>query len=253
SRTKLLPTHISFLSFLPHDKELKLSCCCLFILTSITDPKLDIPTYFFLHNLFFSDIVYTSMTIPKMLSVFLTEIKIISRTGLTGRALLTVMAFDWYIAICNPPAVHTIMTRQYCILLIFASWGFGAFMVLPTTIWATQLPYCRPNIVRHMFCSHFSVVSLSIYTTRNGFWSLTNALIAIYRIKISMAQQLKVAATSVSHLTVVCILYISASFVYISYRVDRFDPDVRIVIAVLHSVLKPLLNPIIFSLRNKEL
>uniref|UniRef100_A0A8C2CA07 Odorant receptor, family B, subfamily 101, member 1 n=1 Tax=Cyprinus carpio TaxID=7962 RepID=A0A8C2CA07_CYPCA len=146
-----------------------------------TDPKLDIPTYFFLHNLFFSDIVYTSMTIPKMLSVFLTEIKIISRTGLTGRALLTVMAFDWYIAICNPPAVHTIMTRQYCILLIFASWGFGAFMVLPTTIWATQLPYCRPNIVRHMFCSHFSVVSLSIYTTRNGFWSLTNALIAIYR------------------------------------------------------------------------
>uniref|UniRef100_A0A8C2CAU2 Odorant receptor, family B, subfamily 101, member 1 n=1 Tax=Cyprinus carpio TaxID=7962 RepID=A0A8C2CAU2_CYPCA len=182
SRTKLLPTHISFLSFLPHDKELKLSCCCLFILTSITDPKLDIPTYFFLHNLFFSDIVYTSMTIPKMLSVFLTEIKIISRTGLTGRALLTVMAFDWYIAICNPPAVHTIMTRQYCILLIFASWGFGAFMVLPTTIWATQLPYCRPNIVRHMFCSHFSVVSLSIYTTRNGFWSLTNALIAIYRI-----------------------------------------------------------------------
>uniref|UniRef100_A0A8C1PR90 Odorant receptor, family B, subfamily 101, member 1 n=1 Tax=Cyprinus carpio TaxID=7962 RepID=A0A8C1PR90_CYPCA len=253
SRTKLLPTHISFLSFLPHDKELKLSCCCLFILTSITDPKLDIPTYFFLHNLFFSDIVYTSMTIPKMLSVFLTEIKIISRTGLTGRALLTVMAFDWYIAICNPPAVHTIMTRQYCILLIFASWGFGAFMVLPTTIWATQLPYCRPNIVRHMFCSHFSVVSLSIYTTRNGFWSLTNALIAIYRTKISMAQQLKVAATSVSHLTVVCILYISASFVYISYRVDRFDPDVRIVIAVLHSVLKPLLNPIIFSLRNKEL
>lgn len=102
-------------------------------------------------------------------------------TGVTGRALLTVMAFDWYIAICNPPAVHTIMTRQYCILLIFASWGFGAFMVLPTTIWATQLPYCRPNIVRHMFCSHFSVVSLSIYTTRNGFWSLTNALIAIYR------------------------------------------------------------------------
>ncbi|XP_016394771.1 LOW QUALITY PROTEIN: olfactory receptor 6N1-like [Sinocyclocheilus rhinocerous] len=246
------------------------------------DPKLNTPLYFFLHNLSFSDIVYTSVTIPKMLSVFLTEIKTISKTGCflqmyfflstgaTGRALLTVMAFDRYIAICNPLWYTTIMTTQLCILMIFASWGFGAFMVLPTTIWATQLPYCGPNIVRHMFCDYSSVVSLAcIDTTGNGVLSLKNALIAFLRTfliilishvcigkamrKMSMAQQLKDAATCVSHLTVVFISYISASFVYISYRVARFDPDVRIVIAVLYSVLTPLLNPIIYSLRNTEL
>uniref|UniRef100_A0A671SW30 Olfactory receptor n=1 Tax=Sinocyclocheilus anshuiensis TaxID=1608454 RepID=A0A671SW30_9TELE len=196
-----------------------------------------------------------NMTIPKMLS---------------GVLCLTVMAFDRYIAICKPLWYTTIMTTQLCILLIFASWGFGAFMVLPTTIWATQLPYCGPNIVRHMFCDYSSVVSLAcIDTTRNGILSLTNALIAFLRTfliilishvcigkamrKMSMAQQLKDAATCVSHLTVVCISYISASFVYISYRVARFDPDVHIVIAVLYSVLTPLLNPIIYSLRNTEL
>uniref|UniRef100_A0A671STZ7 Odorant receptor, family B, subfamily 101, member 1 n=1 Tax=Sinocyclocheilus anshuiensis TaxID=1608454 RepID=A0A671STZ7_9TELE len=207
--------------------------------------------------IFFTVYVFVLMTIPKMLS----------RQGVL---CLTVMAFDRYIAICKPLWYTTIMTTQLCILLIFASWGFGAFMVLPTTIWATQLPYCGPNIVRHMFCDYSSVVSLAcIDTTRNGILSLTNALIAFLRTfliilishvcigkamrKMSMAQQLKDAATCVSHLTVVCISYISASFVYISYRVARFDPDVHIVIAVLYSVLTPLLNPIIYSLRNTEL
>uniref|UniRef100_A0A673GAK0 Odorant receptor, family B, subfamily 101, member 1 n=1 Tax=Sinocyclocheilus rhinocerous TaxID=307959 RepID=A0A673GAK0_9TELE len=222
------------------------------------DPKLNTPLYFFLHNLSFSDIVYTSVTIPKMLS----------RQGVL---CLTVMAFDRYIAICNPLWYTTIMTTQLCILMIFASWGFGAFMVLPTTIWATQLPYCGPNIVRHMFCDYSSVVSLAcIDTTGNGVLSLKNALIAFLRTfliilishvcigkamrKMSMAQQLKDAATCVSHLTVVFISYISASFVYISYRVARFDPDVRIVIAVLYSVLTPLLNPIIYTtVLNKNL
>ncbi len=247
-----------------------------------TDPKLNTPMYFFLHNLSFSDIVYTSVTIPKMLSVLLTEVKTISKTGcffqmyfflsigVTGRALLTVMAFDRYVAICNPLRYTAIMTRKLCILLIFASWGFGACTVLPTTIWATQLPYCGASIVRHMFCDHSSVLSLAcIDTTRNSIFSLTVALIAILSTfflilisyicigkamrKMSKAQQLKAAATCVSHLIVVSISYISASFVYISYRVARFDPDVRIVIAVLYSVLTPLLNPIIYSLRNKEL
>ncbi|XDV39040.1 hypothetical protein PO909_008335 [Leuciscus waleckii] len=210
--------------------------------------------YFFLHNLSFSDIVFTSVTIPKMLSVFLTEVKTISKTGVTGRALLTVMAFDRYVAICNPLRYTTIMTRRLCIILIFAAWGFGSVMVLPSFIWATLLPYCGPNIVRHMFCDHSSVVSLAcVDTTRNGILSLTNALIALAMRKMSKSQQLKVAGTCVSHLTVVCISYVSAAFVYISYRVAKFDPDVRIVIAVLYSVLTPLLNPIIYSLRNKEL
>uniref|UniRef100_A0A671SSD9 Odorant receptor, family B, subfamily 101, member 1 n=1 Tax=Sinocyclocheilus anshuiensis TaxID=1608454 RepID=A0A671SSD9_9TELE len=222
--------------------------------------------YQYVLPIFFTVYVFVLMTIPKMLSVFLTEIKTISKTG----CFLQMYFFLSTGATGRPLWYTTIMTTQLCILLIFASWGFGAFMVLPTTIWATQLPYCGPNIVRHMFCDYSSVVSLAcIDTTRNGILSLTNALIAFLRTfliilishvcigkamrKMSMAQQLKDAATCVSHLTVVCISYISASFVYISYRVARFDPDVHIVIAVLYSVLTPLLNPIIYSLRNTEL
>ncbi|XP_067280319.1 olfactory receptor 5J3-like [Pseudorasbora parva] len=247
-----------------------------------TDPKLNTPMYFFLHNLSFSDIVYTSVTIPKMMAVFLTEVKTISKTGciiqmyfvlsigVTGRTLLTVMAFDRYVAICNPLMYTTIMTRRLRILLIFASWGFGVIIVLPTAVWASLLPYCGPNIVRHMFCDHSSLLSLAcVDITRNSIFALINALIALIGTfilifisyvcigkamsKMSKAQKLKVSATCVAHLIAVFVSYVSATFVYISYRVGRFDPDVRIVIAVLYSVLTPLLNPIIYSLRNKEL
>ncbi|XP_009293935.1 olfactory receptor 6C75 isoform X1 [Danio rerio] len=247
-----------------------------------TDPKLDTPMYFFLHNLSFSDIVYTSVTIPKMLSVFLTGDKTISKTGcfmqiqfvlwmgLTGRGLLTAMAFDRYVAICNPLRYTTIMTRKLCVLLIFASWTYGALIVLPPVIWATQLPYCGPNVVKHMFCDHSSVLTLAcVDTTRNSFFALALALIGLLLTfllilisyvyigkamrRMSMAQKLKAGATCVSHLIVVFISYCSAFFVYISYRVSKFDPEVRIMIALLYSVLTPLLNPIIYSLRNKEL
>ncbi|XP_067279190.1 olfactory receptor 11H1-like [Pseudorasbora parva] len=247
-----------------------------------TDPKLNTPMYFFLHNLSFSDIVYTSVTIPKMMAVFLTEVKTISKTGcfiqmylflstqVTEYTLLTVMAFDRYVAICNPLMYTTIMTRRLRILLIFASWGFGVITVLPTAVWASLLPYCGPNIVRHMFCDHSSVLSLAcVDITRNSFFALTIALIVLIGTfvlilisyvcigkamsKMSKAQKLKVAATCVSHVVVVFFSYFSACFVFISYRVARFDTNVRIVIAVLYSVLTPLLNPIIYSLRNKEL
>nr|XP_055035495.1 olfactory receptor 6C75-like [Misgurnus anguillicaudatus] len=247
-----------------------------------TDPKLNTPMYFFLHNLSFSDMVYTSVTMPNMLIMLLTGVRTISKTGcflqmyfflsisVTGRGLLTVMAFDRYVAICNPLRYTTIMTRRVCVLLIFASWCFGPFIVLPACIWATLLPYCGPNVVKHLFCDHSSVVVLACTdTTRNGVVSLTYALFAIISTflliltsyicigkairKMSSVDQLKAFGTCVSHLIVVCISYVSAVFVYVSYRVAKFDPDVRIIIAVLYSMLTPLLNPIIYSLRNKEL
>lgn len=247
-----------------------------------TDPKLNTPMYFFLHNLSFSDMIYTSSTMPKMLSVMLTGVKTLSKTecfiqmyfflsmAMTGRAMLTMMAFDRYIAICNPLRYTTIMTKRVCILLVFAAWGFGVIIVLPSAVWATQVPYCGPNVVKHMFCDFSSVVVLSCAdTTRNSIVSLTSALFGIISTfllilssyicigralrKMTTADQLKALATCVSHLIVVCISYVSATFVYISYRVAKFDPEVRIIIALLYSILTPLLNPIIYSLRNKEL
>ncbi|XP_072518457.1 olfactory receptor 6N1-like [Salminus brasiliensis] len=247
-----------------------------------TDPKLNSPMYFFLHNLSFSDIIYTSTTIPNMLSGFLVEVKTISKAGcfaqmyiflsmgVTGRALLTVMAFDRYLAICNPLRYTSIMTRKVRYLLIFSAWVFGWFIPFTSLILALPLPFCGPNIVKHILCDHTSLVRLACTDiTRNSIVSLTFALFALLSTfllilasyvligktirKMGSAERLKAAATCVSHLIVVTISFVSATCVYISYRVTTFDPDARLVIAVLYSVLTPLLNPFIYSLRNKEL
>ncbi|XP_030649146.1 olfactory receptor 6N1-like [Chanos chanos] len=247
-----------------------------------TDSRLNSPMYFFLHNLSFSDMVYTSVTIPNMLSGFLTDVKTISKTGcfvqmyfflsmaVTGRALLTAMAFDRYLAICNPLRYGSILTPQVRIVLIFSAWTFGWLVPLPAVSMAIQLPFCGPNRVNHIFCDHSSVVRLACTDTRiNSVVSLTSALIAIIGtfllilasyisigkaiVGMGTAERLRAFATCASHLIVVCISYVSASCVYISYRVATFDPDVRLIVAVLYSVLTPVLNPIIYSLRNKEL
>uniref|UniRef100_A0A8B9KN23 G-protein coupled receptors family 1 profile domain-containing protein n=2 Tax=Astyanax mexicanus TaxID=7994 RepID=A0A8B9KN23_ASTMX len=255
---------------------------CMIIYLVRTDPKLNSPMYFFLHNLSFCDIVYTSSTIPNMLSGFLVEVKTISKAGcfaqmyvflslaVTGRGLLTVMAFDRYLAICNPLRYSSIMTKKVCYLLIVSAWVFGLFIPFTSLIIALPLPFCGPNVVKHIFCDHTSLVRLACTdTSRNNVISLTFALFAIISTflliltsyiligktihKMGPAEQFKAAATCVSHLIVVCISYVSAACVYISYRVATFDPDVRLIIAVLYSVLTPLLNPFIYSLRNKEL
>ncbi|CAB1316394.1 unnamed protein product [Coregonus sp. 'balchen'] len=247
-----------------------------------TDPKLGSPMYFFLHNLSFVDMVYTTVTIPNMLSGFLTEVKTVSvpgcffqmycfiHMGVTGRALLTVMAYDRYVAICNPLRYAAVMTRPVCLLLIIGAWTFGAICTFPSTTMAMQRSYCGPNVVRHCWCDPSSVrllvcgdtqvdsiVSLSIAVVAlltTGVLILTSyILIGVTIAKMSAAQRLKAFTTCAAHLTVVSISYSSASFVYISYRVGNFSPEVRIIVSVLYSALTPFLNPMIYSLRNKEL
>ncbi|XP_066556199.1 olfactory receptor 5J3-like [Amia ocellicauda] len=247
------------------------------------DPKLNSPMYFFLHNLSFVDIVYTSITIPNMLSGFLVTSKTISVTGCylqmycflsmasTGRGLLTVMAYDRYIAICNPLRYTAIMTKSVQVLLVIAAWCFGYIMISPAVILAARLPFCGPNKVEHCFCDLSSVIKLACADIKlTSTVSLTNALIILIStlflialsyiligiciFKTTSSQgRWKAFSTCAAHLTVVLISYTSAAFVYISYRVGNISPEVRIMMAVLYSVLTPLLNPMIYSLRNKDL
>ncbi|KAI3374036.1 hypothetical protein L3Q82_022599, partial [Scortum barcoo] len=105
------------------------------IFVALTDPKLTSPMFFFLYNLSFVDIVYTTTTIPKMLRH-------------RPYAILTVMAYDRYVAICNPLRYTAIMTRPVRLLLVAGAWGFGAFCTLPATSMAWQRPYCSPNVVQ---------------------------------------------------------------------------------------------------------
>ncbi|CAL8365590.1 unnamed protein product [Lota lota] len=252
------------------------------IYMSLTDPKLSSPMYFFLHNLSMVDILYTTVTIPNMLSGLLTKTNTISVHGcflqmyffiqlaVTGRAILTVMAYDRYMAICNPLRYTSVMTKPVRCLLIAGAWVFGALFTLPGTAPSWQQTYCGPNVVRHGWCDPSSVRSLVCGDTYfENILSLSFALLALlvtgvliltsYILiglslsKMNTAERLKAFGTCAAHLTVVSISYGSASFVYISYRVGNFPAEVRIVVSVLYTVLTPFLNPVIYSLRNKEL
>ncbi|XP_049896916.1 olfactory receptor 5AN1-like [Epinephelus moara] len=212
------------------------------IFVVLTDSKLNSPMYFFLSNLSFVDILFTTTTIPKMLSGLLTDVNTISvpgcflqmyfffQLGVTDYAILTVMAYDRYVAICNPLRYTAVMTRPVRLLLIAGAWSFAAFCTLPATSAAALL---RPQC---------GVLILTSYI-----------LIGVSISRMGVAQRLKAFGTCAAHLTVVSISYSSASFVYISYRVGNFSPEDRIIVSVLFSALTPFLNPMIYSLRNKEL
>lgn len=221
----------------------------------MTDPKLNSPMYFFLYNLSFVDILYTTTTIPKMLSGFLTDMNTISvvgcflqmhfviQLGVTEKAILTVMAYDRYVAICNPLRYAAIMTRSIQLLLIAGAWGFSIFCTLPATSMSWQRPYCGPNVVKNGWCDPSSVrrlvcadtsvdniVSLSwaiLALLTTGVLILTSyVLIGLSMLKMGVAQRLKAFGTCATHLTVVSITYSSASCVYISYRVGNFSSEV---------------------------
>ncbi|KAF3705453.1 Olfactory receptor 10J4 [Channa argus] len=190
--------------------------------------------------------------------------------GVTARGILTIMAFDRYVAICNPLHYTSIITCRVQLILIAGAWSFSTFCTLLAMIMALRQPYCGPNVVRHAWCDSASVRQLACAdTSADNFVSLASALVGLLStgvliltsyvlIGLSMArmgvpQRLKAFRTCAAHLTVVTISYTSASFVYISYRVGNFSPEVRIIVAVTYAVLTPFLDPIIYSLRNKEL
>uniref|UniRef100_A0A3Q3PY26 G-protein coupled receptors family 1 profile domain-containing protein n=1 Tax=Monopterus albus TaxID=43700 RepID=A0A3Q3PY26_MONAL len=246
------------------------------IIFTLTDPKINSPMYFFLANLSFVDMVYTTNTIPKMLAGFLSDVSIISIQGCfvqmfffvqqstTGHSILTVMAYDRYTAICKPLHYTSIMTRNVRLLLIAGAWGFGIFIILPVTILAVRRSYCRPNVLKHGWCDPASVrqlacgdisfdniVSLCFATVSlliPGLLILTSyILIGISISKMGVAQRLKAFRTCGAHLTAVSISFTSASFV------SHYRSTTSMSNSVLYAALTPFLNPVIYSLRNKEL
>lgn len=212
--------------------------------------------FYFLHNLAFVDMLFTTTTIPNMLSGFLREYLTISvpscflqmfffiQLSVTGRGILTVMAYDRYLAVCDPLRYVAIMTRPAQKLLVAGAWGFGVLCTLPSTIMALQRSYCGSNVVRHGWCDVSSVRQLACADTSvDNIVSLAFALVSLMTTgvliltsyilifvclsKMAVARRLKALGTCAAHLTVVSISYTAASFVYISYRVGNFSPEVK--------------------------
>ncbi|XP_002928264.2 olfactory receptor 6M1-like [Ailuropoda melanoleuca] len=245
-----------------------------------TDNRLQTPMYFFLSNLSFLDILFTTTITPKLLTCLLEEKKTISFAGCITQIyfyfflgtveflLLAVMSFDRYVAICNPLRYTIIMNSRVCLLLVLGCW-VGAFLsVLCPTIVVSRLPFCTEEI-SHFFCdiapllqvacidTHFIeminfLLSSLVLLTSLVFTivSYTYIISTILRIPSAQGRQ-KAFSTCASHITVVSIAYGSNIFMYMrpsqSHSLE-FDK----VTAVFTTMVTPLLNPFIYSLRNEK-
>ncbi|XP_030042468.1 olfactory receptor 10A5-like [Microcaecilia unicolor] len=255
----------------------------LMIIALVTvEPVLNTPMYFFLRNLSFLEICYTSVILPKMLQTFLLEenhisfaacaVQLFSFTllAVTESFLLATMAYDRYVAICNPLHYTIMMSNNVCARLAASSWAIGTLVSLVQTSLIFNLPYCGPNKITHFFCDIAPLLNLACSDTRmiefeislcSMFFGMTPCLLvvisyasiitAILKIHSSKGRS-KVFSTCASHLTSVSLFYGSGSLIYVLPK-SIYTQDMAEIISLFYLVVTPLLNPLIYSLRNKEM
>ncbi|XP_033001816.1 olfactory receptor 1038-like [Lacerta agilis] len=245
------------------------------------DSRLHTPMYYFLSNLALVDFCYSSTITPKTLVTFLAVRKAISFGGcitqlfsfvLTASVeclLLAVMAYDRYVAICNPLLYTVIMTKKVCAQLVGITYLIAFIHALAQTISTFRLSFCASNVINHYFCDIPPLIKLScsdtyineivLYTFGTFHGIFTSAEIVISYVYIistilhirSSEGRRKAFSTCASHLTAVLIFYGTTVFMYVrpisSYSLGRDK-----VISVFYTVVIPMLNPLIYSLRNKE-
>ncbi|XP_038597034.1 olfactory receptor 11H6-like [Tachyglossus aculeatus] len=246
------------------------------------DRRLHTPMYLLLGSFSFLEICYVTSTVPNMLANILSETKAISLTGCflqfycffslgtTETFHLSVMAFDRFLAICRPLHYPSIMTPQLCGLLVVTCWvgGFLCF-VLPVYLLA-RLPFCGPNVIDHFLCDPGPLLALSC-TPAPGvelicaglstllllgtlifiLGSYALVLRAVLRVP-SAAGRRKAFSTCGSHLAVVALFYGSVMGTYVSPGAGSSGGGQKVV-TLFYSVLTPLCNPLIYSLRNQEM
>ena len=257
------------------------------ILVTILDSRLHTPMYFFLGNLSFLDICYTTSSIPLVLDGFLTPRKTISFSacaiqmflsfamGATECVLLGMMAFDRYMAICNPLRYSMVMRKTVYVSMAASSWLAGGANSLVQISLAVQLPFCGDNVINHFTCEILAVLKLacadiSINVVSMGvanviflgvpvlfiFVSYIFILTTILRIP-SVEGRKKAFSTCSAHLTVVVVFYGTILFMYGKPKSkDPLGADKQELadklISLFYGLLTPMLNPIIYSLRNKD-
>ncbi|XP_063159137.1 olfactory receptor 10AG1-like [Candoia aspera] len=245
-------------------------------------PTLHTPMYFFLWNLSCLETGYTSSISPKMLVNLLSEKQTISfwgcgcqmcfflLFGVTECCLLCAMAYDRYVAICKPLQYPYIMNYKECAKLAATSWAFGILVGLGQFITIFTLPYCGSNRILHFFCDIMPVLRLaSTNTYQNEVATVTITVVFVlvpllliffsYILIISSILRMPVAknrskafSTCSSHLTVVFLYYGTIIITYIQPN-TAYSMDNNRILSLLYTVVTPTLNPIIYSLRNKEI
>ncbi|XP_068947122.1 olfactory receptor 5T17-like [Petaurus breviceps papuanus] len=247
----------------------------------VVDCRLHTPMYHFLSVLSFLDACYSSVITPKMLVNFLAENKTISFSGCIAQMLisitfgttecflLAVMAYDRFIAICNPLLYTAIMTPRVYVPLIISSYIGGVLHAILHTVATFSLSFCESNVIRHIFCdippllaiscsdTHVNELLLFIFVSSIEIFTILIVLVsygfifaAILRIRSAEGRR-KVFSTCGSHLTGVSIYHGTILFMYLrpaaSYSLSH-----DMVVSVFYTIVIPMLNPIIYSLRNKD-
>eukprot|EP00079_Xenopus_tropicalis_P014681 XP_004911437.1 PREDICTED: olfactory receptor 6M1-like [Xenopus tropicalis] len=245
-----------------------------------SDSRLHTPMYFLLGQLSFLEIWYTSTIVPKLLTN-LAGWKYISLSGCLSQTyfyfslgsteffLLAVMAIDRYLAICNPLRYTSIMNGQVCIMAASSCWLLAFFSVFFLVFLISQLNFCQPTIINHFFCDIPPLLRLSCTETfledimvfffacsiilTSLFLTVVSYILiisTIYKIPSNKGRK-KAFSTCASHFSVVSILYGTVIFIYVRPNVSN-SVDVNKVLGIFNTVVTPLLNPVIYCLRNKE-
>ncbi|XP_036282443.1 olfactory receptor 5F1 [Pipistrellus kuhlii] len=251
------------------------------ILLIKTDSRLHTPMYFFLANLSFVDVCCTSNTTPKMLVDLLSEKKTISFAGCflqlyffialatTECILFGLMAYDRYVAICNPLVYPLVMTRTVCLKMAVGAFAAGLLNSMVNTSYVSSLPFCSSNVIQHFFCDSPPLFKLScsdtrlnesIFSTFAGvnlvgvlliiLTSYCYILFSIFRMHSGEGRH-KAFSTCASHLTAIFLFYSTSIYTYLrptsSYSLGQDK-----VVSVFYTAVIPMLNPLVYSFRNKD-
>ncbi|XP_032758190.1 olfactory receptor 4F15-like [Rattus rattus] len=263
---------------------------CLFYVSSLTgnfiivvtvtsDPYLHSPMYFLLANLSIIDLIFCSIAAPKMICDLFRKQKVISFRGCisqvffshavggTEMVLLIAMAFDRYVAICKPLRYLSIMSPRMCLLILVAAWIIGLIHSSTQLAFVINLPFCGPNVLDSFYCDMPRLIKLACTDTyklefmiaaNSGFISLIAffLLIISYVFLLTTVQKQssgcssKALSTLLAHIIVVVLFFGPLIFFYVwpapSTHVDKF-------LAIFDAVLTPFLNPVIYTLRNRDM
>ncbi|XP_057579159.1 olfactory receptor 4K13-like [Hippopotamus amphibius kiboko] len=251
----------------------------LIVISVILDNHLHSPMYFFLANLSFFDLCFSSAATPKVISDLLRKRKTISWWGCMTQmffmhffggaemSLLIAMAIDRYVAICKPLHYKTVMSPKALIVFLLLSWAIGLIHTTSQMVFTVGLPFCGPNVVDSFFCDLPLVMKLACTDTyvlellvvvNSGLLSLVCFILLLpsYAVMLvtiwhhSSSASSKALSTVSAHITVVILFFGPAIFIYAfpfnSYSVAKF-------LSVFYSIITPLLNPIVYTLRNQEM